>query len=79
MNIIVWSKENCSYCVKAKTLLTIKGLEYEERLIGDKWDVAQLLEAVPSAKSVPQIFIDDVYIGGYDDLYAYFDAKMVQS
>ena len=47
----------------AKTLLKQKGIEYEERNLAKDWDVQQLLEAVPNARTVPQIFLDDKYIG----------------
>ncbi len=68
MKAIVWSKEKCPMCVQAKTLLKQHGIEYEERIVGVDWTKDQLLESVPSARSVPQIFIDDKYIGGYVEL-----------
>lgn len=70
MKAIVWSKDNCPYCVQAKNLLTQKNIEFEERKIGDGWTKEQLLEAVPDARSVPQIFLDDEYVGGFDKLKA---------
>lgn len=72
MKAIVWSQSQCSYCEQAKSLLTSKGIEYEERKIGEGWTKQQLLEAVPTARSVPQIFIDDRFIGGFTDLRQYF-------
>jgi glutaredoxin len=57
----------------AKTLLKQKGIEYEERNLAKNWDVQQLLETVPNARTVPQIFVDDKYIGSYDDLVEYFN------
>lgn len=68
MKAIVWSKDNCQYCVKAKTLLSMKGIDYEERKLGIEWTKEQLLEAVPDAKSVPQIFLNGEYVGGFDQL-----------
>ena len=68
MKAIVWSKENCSFCVKAKTLLDSKGIQYEERKIGSGWTKEQLFESVPTARSVPQIFLEEEYIGGYTEL-----------
>lgn len=65
---IMWSKDFCPYCVNAKTLLESKGIEIEERKLGAGWTKEQLLEAVPGAKSVPQIFIDGEYVGGFDKL-----------
>jgi len=76
MDIVVWSKESCSYCVKAKALLEHKGLAYEERKIGDGWDVSDLLAEVPSAKSVPQIFINEELVGGFTQLAEYLERQL---
>ena len=65
---IIWSNIGCHFCEMAKDLLKQKGIEYEERNLAKDWKVQQLLEAVPGARSVPQIFLDDKYIGGYDEL-----------
>ena len=70
---IVWSNVGCHFCEMAKTLLEQKGIEYEERNLAKNWDVQQLLEAVPNARTVPQIFLDDKYIGNYDNLVEYFN------
>ena len=68
-NVVVWSRDHCAYCVKAKNLLEMKGIEYEERNISaGVWTREQLLEACPAARTVPQIVIDGVVIGGYDRL-----------
>ena len=69
---IVWSKDQCSFCEQAKQLLKMKGYEYEERNISSgKWTKENLLEAVPTARAVPQIFIDGNYIGGFTELRQY--------
>ena len=72
MKAIVWSNVGCHYCEMAKSLLTQKNIEYEERNVAKDWKVEQLLEAVPGARTVPQIFLDDKYIGSYDNLVEYF-------
>jgi glutaredoxin 3 len=72
---IIWSRDNCPYCVQAKALLEQKGIEFEERKIGDGWTKEQLLEAVPNARTVPQIFLNDELVGGYTDLRAKFLAE----
>lgn len=72
MKAIVWSKHHCPYCDQAKALLTQKGIEFEERKIGDGYSKEQLLEAVPTARTVPQIFLDDQLIGGFTELKQYF-------
>ena len=68
---IVWTNLGCHFCEMAKTLLKQKGIEYEERNLAKNWDVQQLLEAVPGARTVPQIFLDNKYIGSYDNLVKY--------
>jgi glutaredoxin 3 len=68
MKAIVWSKHHCPYCDQAKALLTQKGIEFEERKVGDGYTKEDLLEAVPSARTVPQIFLDGSLIGGFTEL-----------
>ena len=68
MKAIVWSKYHCPYCDQAKALLKQKGIEFEERKIGDGFTKEELLEAVPNAKTVPQIFLGEQYIGGFTEL-----------
>ena len=75
MRAIVWSKDNCPYCVQAKALLNQKNIEFEERKIGDGWTKDQLLEAVPHARTVPQIFLDGDLVGGFTELRAKFLAE----
>ena len=70
---IVWSNIGCHFCEMAKTLLEQKGIEYEERNLAKDWKVQDLLEAVPNARTVPQIFLDDKYIGSYDNLVDYLN------
>lgn len=66
MNVIVWSKDNCVFCTRVKQLLENKNITYEERNItSGNWTREQLLEAVPDARTLPQVFIDDKLIGGY--------------
>jgi len=72
MKAIVWSKTPCPFCENAKALLTHKGIEFEVRDITEgTWTKEQLLEAVPNARTVPQVFLDDELIGGYTELVAH--------
>ena len=66
--IIVYTKDNCPYCVKAKALLSSRSMEYMERRIGIDITRDEFLEAFPNARMVPQIVFDGELIGGYDDL-----------
>ena len=68
MKAIVWSKDACPFCDQAKNLLKLKGIEFEERNISTDWTREQLLEAVPDARTVPQIFLDEQLIGGFTEL-----------
>jgi glutaredoxin 3 len=68
MQAIVWSKDQCTYCVQAKALLEARGIEYEERNIMQDWTREQLLEVVPTARTLPQIFLDNEYVGGFTEL-----------
>jgi glutaredoxin 3 len=71
MKAIIWSKYHCPYCDQAKALLEQKGIEFEERKIGDGWSKEELLETVPNARSVPQILIDNQLVGGFIELQKY--------
>ena len=73
MKAIVWSKDACPFCLQAKALLESRGNEYEERNVSTDWTKEQLLEAVPTARTVPQIFLDDKLIGGFTELKKHFE------
>ena len=68
MKAIVWSKDQCPYCDQAKALLKSRNIEFEERNIMHNWTREQLLEAVPNARTVPQIFLDEELVGGFTEL-----------
>jgi glutaredoxin 3 len=70
---IVWSKYHCPFCDQAKALLNQRGIPFEEKKIGDGYSKEELLEAVPAARTVPQIFIDDQLIGGFTELKAHLN------
>ena len=71
MKAVIYSKYHCPYCDQAKALLQLKGIPFEERKIGDGYSKEDLLEAVPNARTVPQIFIDEQLIGGFTELKAH--------
>ena len=68
MKAIIWSKPACPFCEKAKQLMKVKGIEYEEKNIADGHKIQDLLELVPNAKTMPQIWLDDEHIGGFHEL-----------
>ena len=61
--------------MQAKTLLEQKGIEFEEKKIGEGYSKEDLLEAVPNARTVPQIFLDGELVGGFTELRAKFLAE----
>lgn len=73
MKVVVWSKYHCPYCDQAKALLGQRDIKFEEKKIGDGYSREELLEAIPTARTVPQIIIDDVVIGGFTELKAYLN------
>ncbi len=74
MQVVIYSKDNCPYCTKAKILLEKKlkplGLIFAEIKISDETTKEEMIKKSGGRMSVPQIFIDDFHVGGCDDLYA---------
>ncbi len=68
--IEIYTTNICPYCVRAKQLLTTKGLDWTEISVEDVNERAKMIERASGKRSVPQIFINDQHIGGCDDLYA---------
>ena len=70
-NVVIYSKENCPYCVMAKNLLTKKGVTAIEeiRIDLDPTKRDYMIE-ITGRKTVPQIFIGETHVGGFDDLSA---------
>ena len=71
MKAVLWSKYHCPHCDQAYNLLKSKGYQIEERKIGDGYTKEELLEAIPNARAVPQIFIEGGYVGGFTELREY--------
>lgn len=62
------------FCEMAKDLLADYNIEYEERNISKgEWTREQLQEAAPGSKTVPQIFLDGKYVGGFTELKQYME------
>lgn len=70
MAVLIYSKENCPYCVHAKRLLAAKNIAYKELRVDLDNNLLQEMLTRSQRRTVPQIFIDDFHVGGYDDLYA---------
>ncbi len=70
-NIEIYTSSTCGFCHAAKRLLTQKGVAYSETDVGrDSGKKTAMIQRANGGRTVPQIFIDDNHIGGYDDLNA---------
>jgi glutaredoxin 3 len=70
-DVLIYTTKVCPYCVRAKALLTRKGVTYREIDVTDTPDVREAMtQRAGGKRSVPQIFINDQHVGGCDDLHA---------
>ena len=67
MKVIVYSKDNCIFCEKAISLATMKGLDLEVKKLGKDFGMEDLMGQFPTARTFPQIVVDDKSIGGYTE------------
>lgn len=66
--ITMYTTASCPYCVRARMLLDKKGVAYTDIRIDEKPELRPEMERLSGRTSVPQIFIDDFHVGGFDDL-----------
>ncbi len=69
VNIVIYLTASCPYCIRAKMLLDDKEVDYIEHDINSSKDLHDEMIQRSHRFSVPQIFIDDLHIGGYDDMH----------
>lgn len=67
--VVMYGTAYCPYCSAARMLLKQKNIEYEDLSIMDHGERRAEMEKKSGRRTVPQIFIDDRPIGGFDDLY----------
>ena len=76
MQIIIYSKNSCVYCTKAKNLVKNLGLDYTEKRLEEFESVDKMLEDIgKQVRQMPQIKIDNELIGGYHQLVEHLDDK----
>lgn len=68
--IILYTTQVCPYCVAAKNFLKSKGLEWREVRVDLDPAEREKMMAMAKRTSVPQIFVGDTHVGGYDDMMA---------
>lgn len=70
-SVVIYTKSWCPYCSAAKDLLQRKGVAFQEIEITGRSDLRdEMVERAAGRTTVPQIFIGDVHVGGYDDMMA---------
>jgi glutaredoxin 3 len=70
-NVEIYTWNSCPFCIRAKSLLNAKGVQFTEYSIdGDESARNKMAERSSGRRSVPQIFIDGVHVGGCDDIHA---------
>lgn len=90
MRALIYTKDHCPYCTRAKTLLFRSGIQYDEKIlaingrddrqldVNQAWSTRdELLEAYPDAKTVPQIWVDGEHVGGYTDLETWVKERQI--
>ena len=68
--IVMYGTRTCGYCGAARMLLTKKGVEFEDIVVTDDPQLREEMMQRSGRTSVPQIFVGEHHIGGFDELYA---------
>lgn len=71
MSVSIYSQPNCVYCNMAKDLAKQHNLEITEYVIGKDITKELFFELLPNARSVPQIYVNTIYVGGYQEFKDY--------
>jgi glutaredoxin 3 len=70
VSVVIYSTRYCGYCAQARDLLAHKGVAFEEVMVDQDPERRDEMMQRSGQRSVPQVFVDDRYIGGYDALHA---------
>ena len=77
--ILIYTTNICPYCVMAKRLLDKKGVSYTEINVDTQTGLREEMMRKTKRRTVPQIYIGDLHVGGFDDLYALEQQKKLDS
>ena len=77
--ILIYTTTICPYCVMAKRLLDKKGASYTEINVGTQTGLREEMMRKTKRRTVPQIYIGDFHVGGFDDLYALEQQKKLDA
>ncbi len=68
IRVTVYGDENCAYCAAARMLFTRKGVRFEDVVVTKDASMLAEMAARSGRRSVPQIFVGDIHVGGFDEL-----------
>lgn len=68
--VLIYTTRICPYCIMAKRLLDKKGVRYTEINVDESPEIREEMMQKTNRRTVPQIYIGDVHVGGFDELYA---------
>ena len=71
--ITIYGKPSCGFCTKAKNLCESRSLDYEYKDVTTATFMEELKTAYPEVRAVPQIWVNDTHVGGYNDLVSYIE------
>ena len=71
--ILIYGKPMCPFCDKAKALCEQRGFDYEYKTLGTDYSKEELLENFPGARTVPQIVVNGLKVGGFDGFTKYLE------
>ena len=77
--ILIYTADRCPYCVMAKRLLDKKQATYTEINVDAKAGMREEMMQKTKRRTVPQIYIGELHVGGFDDLYALEQAKQLDN
>lgn len=73
-NIKIYSTKSCPYCVRAKSYLTENGFDYDEVDLTNKFSEIDEIKRKTGHRTVPLIFVNDRFVGGYTDMISKIEA-----
>jgi glutaredoxin len=76
IDVVVYSKNNCVFCDRARMILQRKNISFREMKLDEDFTREHLLEMFPDARTFPVILLDGMYIGGYDQLQTLLESKI---
>ena len=71
--ILIYGKPNCPFCERAKALCEQRNFDFEYKTLNEDYSKEQLLEWFPGARTVPQIVVSGVKVGGYEQFTKYIE------